>query len=78
MMVAAVDNRTDITQIICRECTTVHAIIYNREDMLSWLCGNEAIQDALPYLSASDRELLLSNTCGSCFDKMFPPLDTDD
>jgi hypothetical protein len=51
--------------------------MYNRKDMLDWLAGKDFIQDLMPYLSAAERELLISKTCGSCFDKLFLPLDTD-
>ena len=33
--------------------------------------GGEYIQAAMPNLSAADRELLISGTCGSCFDSLF-------
>ena len=32
-------------------------------------------QDALPELSCDERELLISGTCGACFDKLFPSED---
>lgn len=35
------------------------------------------IQDALPTLTAGDREQLLTGTHSECFDKLFPP-DEDD
>lgn len=31
------------------------------------------IQKALPELSAAERELLMTATCGKCWNKMFPP-----
>ena len=36
-------------------------------------CFNEGahVQDAFPYLTAGERELILSRTCNTCFDKMF-------
>ena len=34
--------------------------------------SGELIQDALPYLSASEREMLISGTCDDCWQKMFP------
>jgi len=73
VMVAAVENRNDVAEVGCRMCDAVYALVYNREDMLDWLSGSEFIQDALPYLSDSERELLISHTCGNCFDKLFPP-----
>lgn len=77
-MVAAVENRSFVMDIACVRCSTAYSIILNREDLVDWLSGSGAIQDILYYLSDGERELLLSNTCGSCFDEMFPPLDIDD
>lgn len=78
-MVAVCDNRSDIANVQCAVCGTVYSIIYNREDMIYWLSGKSFIQDALPYLAMDERELLISRTCGNCFDKMFPPdLDIDE
>ena len=42
----------------------------NGQDVVDWK-GGKYIQDAMPYLSADERELLISGTCGTCFDKMF-------
>jgi len=70
-------DRCTVTNVRCVECLADYAIMYNREDMVDWLSGSKPIQDALPYLSASEREILISGICGNCFDKMFPPLDND-
>lgn len=74
-MVAAVCDRSDHCVIQCRMCMNKFVIIYNREDMVDWLSGQGFIQDIMPYLSAAERELLISATCGNCFDSLFPPLD---
>ncbi len=42
----------------------IHGLIAWKEGML--------IQDAMPELSADERELLISGTCGKCWDEMFP------
>jgi DNA-directed RNA polymerase subunit RPC12/RpoP len=38
----------------------------------------ELIQDAFPYLTAGQRELMLSNTCDTCWNKFFPEDDDDE
>jgi hypothetical protein len=53
-------------------------IFYNREDMVDWLSGSLPIQDAMPYLTIGERELLISGTCNDCFDILFPSLDNDE
>jgi hypothetical protein len=37
--------------------------------------GGELIQNALPELTADERELLISGTCPSCWDRMFGDYD---
>lgn len=75
-MVAAVyDLPVDIQ---CHVCHRWYNILVNRADLEDWLSGSLSIQDALDYLAPRERELLLSQTCGDCFDEMFPPLDNDD
>tara|TARA_Y100000296_G_scaffold73682_1_gene91423 strand:- start:308 stop:457 length:150 start_codon:yes stop_codon:yes gene_type:complete len=40
------------------------------EDYEAWENG-ELIQNAMPYLSADEREVLISGMCGPCFDNLF-------
>ena len=77
-MVAAVHDRSFILDAKCWRCGSVALIILNKEDLLDWLAGSGPIEKVLDYLSANERELLISNTCGSCFDSLFEPLDNDD
>lgn len=77
-MVAISDNRNDYVTVVCVHCGDMYTMFYNREDMVDWLSGSLPIQDAMPYLTANERELLLSGTCGHCFDEMFSMLDNDE
>jgi hypothetical protein len=54
----------------CHHCEASQRVSVNYEDVQAWKDG-ALIQDALPYLNADQRELLISKTCGPCFDKMF-------
>ena len=67
------EQKTDIraTCLRCGETTTIKA---NVSDVVAWQNG-ELIQDVLSYLSEEERELLISKTCGKCFDEMFPDSD---
>lgn len=58
--------------VLCRKCQNRFPITANQEDLMAWKAGR-LIQDVLPYLNEDERELLISNTCQSCFNKMFPP-----
>jgi hypothetical protein len=46
-------------------------------DYERWQNG-EHIQNVAPYLSADDRELLISGMCGKCFDEIFAGEDEDE
>lgn len=54
----------------CSVCGVTHEIEVRAEDFRRWK-RTDNIQDVFPYLSADDRELLISGICGSCFDDMF-------
>jgi hypothetical protein len=57
----------------CRMCgTTQPSIWVDRDDLAAWQRGEGHIQNLLPYLSAEEREMILSQVCGTCFDRIFP------
>ena len=56
----------------CNLCSKEYNIIADRNDMEAWISGDKYIQDVLDYLSAAERELLISKTCGSCWDILYP------
>jgi hypothetical protein len=77
VMVAAVYDWP--IEVQCRICGVEYVTTVNSDDFRDWYNGISPIQNAFHYLSASERELILSETCGKCFDKMFPPdLDNDE
>lgn len=45
-------------------------IYADSQDINKWMEGT-FIQDALPYLSPDDREMLISRTCPTCWTKTF-------
>ena len=55
----------------CWHCKQTFSFTVNLKDLQAWHRG-ELAQDCFPYLSAGDRELLISNTCDTCFDEVFP------
>ena len=54
----------------CPFCGKAHEIAVNEMDYLDWQDGKLA-QDAFPYLSASDREMLISGIDEDCWNGMF-------
>jgi len=56
----------------CVVCEKFFAVRVDREDLARWRGGVFA-QDAMPYLSPGDRELLcLSHVCGACWELLVP------
>jgi hypothetical protein len=75
VMVCAVrDLPVDIQ---CHMCRGWYNVLVNSDDLLDWTSGSLPIQEAMDYLSPTERELFLSQVCGDCFDKLFS-LDSDD
>ena len=56
--------------VACNVCNDSVTLTVNPVDVIQWQQG-ELIQDAMPYLDADERELLISNTCAVCFEEMF-------
>lgn len=54
----------------CRFCGTTHTLTVDINDYFDWQEGT-CIQEAIPYLTPAERELLVSQTCQTCWDKMF-------
>ena len=61
----------------CIRCEQTHTIQMPEKDYQRWKNG-EHIQYVAPYLSADDRELLISGICGPCFDDIFAGEDEDE
>ena len=58
------------TVVNCIQCHQPQHIEARTADLDAWI-GGELIQVAMPYLSADEREILISGVCGTCFDNMF-------
>jgi hypothetical protein len=72
-MVAMNEDVSDtVLAVRCVMCAADHVIFLKMHDYIEWKNGAGFIQELMPYLSDSDRELLISGTCGKCFDSMFP------
>lgn len=60
--------------VTCISCGGQHEFQVRDEDMRRYESG-ELIQREFPYLSAGQRELMISQTCETCFEEMFPEED---
>lgn len=63
--------------IRCVNCNENYDVWVDPADLAAWSEG-ELIQDVLDYLTPGERELLMSGTCDACWDKLFPPDETDE
>jgi hypothetical protein len=55
----------------CHRCGTEHLLRVNLDDWLTYESSVGLIQNILPYLTPAERELLISGTCGDCWEKMW-------
>jgi hypothetical protein len=61
----------------CPFCGKAHEIEVNEIDYLDWKDGMLA-QEAFPYLSADEREMLISGICPDCWNGMFGQEEEDE
>ena len=54
----------------CPFCGHVHEVTVDAIDYLAWETGTPA-QYAFPYLSADEREMLISGICPECWARTF-------
>lgn len=57
-------------KVKCNFCGVVETIPVDSADYTAWK-GGKLTQDAFPYLDADRREMLISKTCGGCWDMTF-------
>lgn len=64
----------DLNVIVdCIYCRKRFEIKTTVEAFNKWQHEGVNIQDAMPELNANERELLMSNICPECWNKIFPP-----
>lgn len=64
------DGRVEFV-VRCRVCETPYTFVVMPDQLEAWLSG-AFVQDAFPNMPPEWREMLISGTCPSCFDDMFP------
>lgn len=58
--------------VVCTSCQGVHSIGATADQWNRYDSNREHVQTVFPELSADTREMLISGTCGTCWDAMFP------
>jgi len=56
--------------VSCSHCGSENIIFIDPNDIILWQSGG-LIQNCMPYLTAGERELLISRTCNECWKNMF-------
>tara|TARA_B100000809_G_C14924066_1_gene454452 strand:- start:516 stop:731 length:216 start_codon:yes stop_codon:yes gene_type:complete len=64
---------TTVVVVPCHSCLIGWEILNVSVQGLADWRGGKLIQNALPELNADQRELLISGTCPTCWNEMFPP-----
>lgn len=65
-------NRREMNYInTCPFCGKENIVEVNCEDFILYAEGEALVQDAFPYLSPNEREVIISGICGDCWDKAF-------
>jgi hypothetical protein len=59
-----------ILDVKCKRCKRAQELEVNVNDLRDWQSG-KLIQNAMPYLTANEREMLISGLCEKCYDKLF-------
>ena len=61
----------------CKYCLRMCDIAVDLYQIKEWIERGDFIQDFFPDLSAADREVLISQTCDACWQKMFDASEDD-
>lgn len=64
-------------ETVCPFCGSVNHVHVVPEDYAMWKNRERLAQDAFPYLSADERELLISGICSNCWNDMFSQEDEE-
>lgn len=70
-------DEIQLIEVTCYVCRETKMLAVPKEAYRRWKNKELLIQDAFPRLSTGDRELLISQTCGPCFDSLFAADETD-
>ena len=67
-------------ETVCPFCGQVTEVLVYKDDYYAWRSGKKLIQDAFPYLTTNEREMVKTGICGACWDAMFglPEEEEDD
>ena len=65
------ENKTTGILCTCPWCGTRNKVFVKPSDYMRWELEGILVQAAFPYLSADERELIMTGICSPCWDKSF-------
>lgn len=65
------DNEMVNLVITCPFCGENNSVRVKHRDYVAWLYSDTPVQDIFFYLSAEEREMLISGICPTCWHKAF-------
>ena len=73
-------NNDDMVTVtgVCVMCKKPQNVVVRAEDLDRWKAGDGYVQTIFNYLSAGDREFLISQICSTCLDTAFPKEEDDE
>ena len=60
-----------LMNIICSHCKKTYSLEVFKSDLNDYINNGKLVQLAFPYLSAGERELIISGICDTCFNNIF-------
>jgi len=64
-------------ELQCKYCDYEELLNVPESDYNAWAGNGVPIQEVFDYLSAGQRELMISGTCDTCWNKFFPNTEGD-
>lgn len=58
-------------EMSCPFCGVIHSVLVEEDHFFRWYNENELIQNAMPELSTTEREQLISRMCPECQEEIF-------
>lgn len=65
-------------ETVCPFCGRVNEVIVENSDFIDWQFNAYHAQDAFPYLTAEEREALISGICKDCWYNAFHEEEEED
>lgn len=71
-----INNQYTALDIECPFCKRIYRVVVSNKELRNYDEG-ALVQDAFPHLSPSDREMLISGICDTCWDEMLKDADDE-